>query len=818
MIENFIHMLNVCIDETSPDRESAEQTLNQFRSENPLEFLSNVNQVLKKEDISDIARNMSMILATGIFPQKPEPGNENLQQYPPELITELLNSAFAEFGSENDATGSISAGLYARISLQDINSENQFETIQALIGALQNPPSEKGLTSVARVIEELCTFSKFEDEEVEPILAATINLIQNGDITVKKTALWILEVIIDNIDEVLSNPENTSSVLTLLLEIINMPEYKDECYNCWQNIATHYYPLLDEYLDQLIPITFTDMQTDDAKIVMQAALFWEIIAQDESNGEENMNIIAQVAGELIPILFHLVAECPVPDISDIGEYEPWTVASEALQTSIYAAPEEVFTILVQLSSENMSAADYGLREASLISIGSIIESSSTDRNPSDIIPDAVAVIAERLTDEAPRVRYNAVLCLHTFLLNILERGDSCVFAPLVPQLAPHILTMSETVLSLLQEDQPLMATTVLTAVDFVRFPGFPHVQQSLELMYQLAINGDAEQSVNAFSALESAITFAPVSVLGSIYDDVVKLLAELIQSNQDADLVEKACHLLEKLFFRLAGQIDSYLENCWHLLSTALNQYENIAKNLLVPIAALARGTSVELFAPYIAQAVEFILTGLQTGTTEATANASVAISLLTDKYDMTPHLPHIIECLAAALREPLIDDIAKQYIADCVKDLAKTTNLQPFVQHIYPPLIEVADGFDSYQDEIAENPKDDDLQEEFDSLLISFLQCFTFGINAAVPQEAESIAEAMVDLLEVACGLETHHERIIAEIIKAIAFLIDKYPEQMMTFMDNEPGFRVCINFAVEGRIELENLQKILAFISQDH
>ncbi|EAY20635.1 hypothetical protein TVAG_163310 [Trichomonas vaginalis G3] len=816
MLEEIIHMLDICIDENSPDRKEADENLQHFKSENPQTFLEYTAFILKSEEAKPNVKRMAMVLATQIFPRKPESGNENLLNYPPELITELLNLSYQEFGSDDIKNSSNAAGLYARIALQDLQSTNQFETISALIQALDNPPSHQGLGAVTRVLDEICTYSQLEDEEVTPMLDAIIKLIKDGDAPYKKSGLETLVVIIQNIDEVLSDQDNTTAILDLLFEIFTIPEYKEDCYDCWQSIATNYYPLLEPYLKDLVPITFADMQSDNTQIVMQSIVFWLIIAQCESNGEENMNIIATVAEELMPLLFSIVACCPFPEVSDIGENEPWTVATEALQTSIYAAPEEIFSALVALASQHMNSSEYGAREASLIAIGSIIEASSSERNPSEIIPDAVNIIAERLTDEAPRVRYNAVLCLHTFLLNILERGDSCAFAALIPQLAPHILTMSETVLGLLEEDQELMSTTVLAAVDFVRFPGFPHVEKSLQLMYNLAINGDVEQSVNAFSALESAITYAPTSVLGSIYDDVVKLLGGLLEANEDAELVEKACHLLGKLFFVLAGQIDDYLETCWNLLSAALEQYDSIGKNLLVPIAALARGTSVELFAPYIGKSVEFIILGLQQDNSEAIANGSMAVSLLTDKYDMTPHLPVIIHQLSEALKMEYVDDIASMYIADCVKDLAKTTKMQEYISQIYPQLIERADGFDSYQDLIQENPKDDDLQDEVETLLISFLQCFKFGISASNPEDAEAIGEAMVDLLEVACGLEVHHELIIAEIIRDIAFLIEKYPDQMMSFMDNEPGFQVCIDFAKEGKIELENVQKIIQFIIQ--
>ena len=823
MAEEIIEAISISLDENNPNHEEAEEQLKAARDEHPVEFFGIVLEILKSEEIPELSKKMAMLLVTQLFPQEPESGNSNLDIFPEEMISEYLAATFSWLKHPDQSYASISAGLYSRIALQDLQATNHFSTIDSIISGLQSLSSPQNLWAISRVLADICEFSILDEEESNQILTIVIGIINEADLSYKQEALKILETIIHFIDEVLTDEENSQQILQLMLQVLQTPELKLNAYDCWIEIVECYYPLLETVAEPLSEILLEDLQSSDENVVLKVVTLFESLASCENVKEETMNIIGTISETLLPILFALTASCPYPEISDETDYQVWMVAANVLQLSVYASPAESYPVLIQLATENMQSTNYGEREASLIVIGSIIEASNSKRNPSDIIPDAVTFINELLGDEVPRVRYNAVLCLHTLLLNILERGDKCAFAKLIPQIRPQILEMSEKVLSLMEDDDDLKPTVVLAAVDFLRFPNFPHAGTALANMYQLALDGDPITSLNAFSALGTAIDKVSNEILTTVFSAILDLLQSAIDTQSDSYFVEQICHLLQKLFFRLSGQINDSVERCWTLLTSAYQMDETISYSFILPIAALGRASAQELFQPYLSQAVEFIVAGLKEENSKAVANSAVSISLLSDVYDLSSILEEIVPPMIGALQNPELEDVSKRYIVDAVTDLA-TKIPGPFNEAlgaIMPVIFEISERLSDYQDEVSENQKDDIIYETFESILISYLKCFMATITCAEAGQnpiRDTIAEASVDLLEVACGLEYHRENLLRQIVLTIEFLMNKFPEQMREFMDNEPGFHECLVMAVKGRIEIPTIQKISQFFETDY
>ena len=822
MAETLLQALTIACDKTNPNSDEAENALENASHENPVEFFTTMLEILKMDSVSDLNKRMAMILVTRLFPLNAESGNQNLALYPEEAISQYLAATFEWLKHPDDSFASISAGLYARIAIQDLQSMNLLSTIDSLIAALQDLASPHHLWAISRIFSDICEFSTLDEDESNQILQLVINIIKDGDIPYKEQALVILKTIIHFIDEVLTDEENSSVILQLMLEVLQTPQLKLNAYDCWIEIVECYYPLLEPIVEPLHAILLEDIESEDPNIVLKVVTFFESLANCENVKDDTMNIIGQIADTILPALFQLAASCPYPEISDETDYTIWTTAANVLQISVYACPEQAYPVLVQLASENMTSQEYGEREAALMVIGSIIESSNEKRNPSEIIPEAVDLINDLLEDDVPRVRYNAVLCLHTLLLNILERGDQCAFAPIIPTIAPHILEMSEKIIAMMEEDEDLQATVVLAAVDFLRFPGFPHSGAALANMYQLALHGDGVVSMNAFSALGTAIEKVSEELLKTVFAAILDLLQAAIDEGSDSYFVEQICYLLQKLFFRLAGQINDSVERCWTLLNAAYQLDQTISYSFILPIAALGRASSTELFQQYIEPTIQFVVAGLNEPNSQAVANAALSISLLSDKYDLTSILGEIIPPMIGALQSLELEDISKRYIIDAVSDLAKKIPI-PFAEalnDLMPVIFNISESLSDYQEEISENSKDDFLYDTYESILISYLHCFKETINCAEAAQhpiRDAIGEASVDLLEVACGLDFHRENLLREIVLMIEFLMNKFPAEMKAFMENEPGFHECLMMAVKGRIELETIKKISEFFETD-
>jgi hypothetical protein len=338
-------------------------------------------------------------------------------------------------------------------------------------------------------------------------------------------------------------------------------------------------------------------------------------------------------------------------------------------------------------------------------------------------------------------------------------------------------------------------------------------------MYKLALQGDTRISLNAFSALGTAIDKVSNEILTTVFSAIVDLLDKAIEEGSDSYFVEQICFLLQKLFFRLKGQIDEFVEKCWNLLSTAYGMDEAISYSFILPIAALGRASTPELFQPFFEQTIQFVISGLTEPNSQAAANSALSLSLLSDAYDLTPIIGDIVPPMIGVLQNEEIEDVSKKYVVDVVKDLAEKIP-EPFneaLADIMPPIFFIADQLADYQEEISDNQKDEDLYESFESLLVSYLECFKATIALAIQAGnpiVEGILEATIDLLEIACGLDYHKEPLLREIVLVIGYLMEKFPDQMREFMDNEPGFFECLKMAVKGAIEVETLTAISTFL----
>ena len=127
MVEEFIEALSLALQEEGS--KEAEQQLQAARDENPVDFFVIFLDILKNDQVPDLSKKLAMLLITQLFPQEPESGNENLAPFPSEVINEYLAVTFSWLQNEDEQYASISAGLYARIALQDLQAINEFSTV-----------------------------------------------------------------------------------------------------------------------------------------------------------------------------------------------------------------------------------------------------------------------------------------------------------------------------------------------------------------------------------------------------------------------------------------------------------------------------------------------------------------------------------------------------------------------------------------------------------------------------------------------------------------------------------------------------------------
>jgi hypothetical protein len=477
---------------------------------------------------------------------------------------------------------------------------------------------------------------------------------------------------------------------------------------------------------------------------------------------------------------------------------------------VACAPEESAEVLSALLQRAAGSEAVGERDAALHALNFLIQWGDV----SPILDEALALIFERLSDPAPRVRDSALYCVHALLRSILIDGDECPFAELVPRIGQRVVEIGSVVVNLIADD-PAVATTAASATaDFVQFPKFPHAALAMGRLLSACVSGDIRLSEAAFSALQNAAAHISLRILHRLLAAVADVLAAALErTTTDFRIYREFYRVLQNILIRVAGQIPDQVERLWTLMSETFSRYPDEAASIILPLAALARAAG-DVFVPCLPQASEFILAGLRTFDREqAIPWAAQGVSLLCDSFDLTPFTATFLEALTVAMADENVPLQAKQFVAAAIGDLAKTTPgvFASVAENVIPPVVAVIDVFPDVVD--ALDPEDEEF--DIDTIVIAFAECLKEALSAvaAVGAEVGSIADALFELLEFVGGLKEHGDALLSEAVCVMEFLIEHFPEQMRENFQDEPGFELVLRLAEEAGVNPEVVEQVVAF-----
>ena len=140
-------------------------------------------------------------------------------------------------------------------------------------------------------------------------------------------------------------------------------------------------------------------------------------------------------------------------------------------------------------------------------------------------------------------------------------------------------------------------------------------------------------------------------------------------------------------------------------------------------------------------------------------------------------------------------------------------------LETVHHHIVNVAETIGDYIAELDEDLKDDDMWSGFEALFISFFRCYKQMVLVSESHGQALIndfGESILNLLEEACGLPSHRNPILEEILESIKFMTDKYPNQIREMMENEPGISITIKEAIANEVCMDTINSIISFISQ--
>lgn len=831
------HVQNLTGDPNSSEFQQSWSVIEEFRKSDFLGFLEHMVKIFTNTSNNSTLRQLAIILCYQIFPTSYENLNSNIfasLNLTNEIISQVLSASSDCFADENLKIRTGAATLFSRIALIDVLTNDSFDITKTLISGFVSPDSEESFESICIILIDLFTWTSMGNEELDSILEALFGFLSSNEDSVsnsmKNYCLKILRTIINNMGEVLTDEQNLKSLFEALFAMAQNPETKAEAFYCWSEFTVNYYPNLELVAEQLAEASFFELTQDenDSESVINICIFWKSIAECELYKKAELNIIKQIASELLPLLFKISVSIPIDQCDNDEDFEPYIEAASAMQSIVKVAPDESLPVLANYVKEyalSEGEENFRLREGALNCLNFIIQFCDC----SSVLIESLDLIALGLNDNSPRVKQTAVYCIHAILNSILTLGDSCPFAELVPQIGQKIVDLSLPVMNLMAEPQidiNLASTAASTTADFIRFPGFPYEGKAIFLLLNSAINKSSRDSLilsqSAFSALQSALSKCPEDLLQHFMKAVLEVLKSAIQAQADFWLINHLFYLLQPIYYRLKGKINQEIvELSWSLFESTFNQYPNEAVTLISLLSNLGRAAG-ELFLPCIEVTSQFILTGLETyDRDESIPSAALGVSLLSDCFDLSPFAAKFLEALAKALSNEEVPLQSKRRIADAIGCLAKKTP-SVFVndaENVIEPIDNICHHV--IGNIIAYAP-DDLFDEDFDidDIISSFLKCLRKILNTLAQAESpltEKTGEILSDLLEVVGGMKEHGDDLLKSSVKSMGMLIHVFQNDMKETFEYEPGFILILKEAQEAEILPETVANIFQFMSSE-
>jgi hypothetical protein len=797
-----------------PEMEAAVETVMAMRSSDVNSFFREIIPVISAPELAAPLRCMAFVVAFQVFPALPDFLSEPFAGMDPRLIADLLSHSFAAFGDPVPQVRSTAAALFSRIACTDVKSQetDQFDIMSTILQAFQNPPSLVALETVCKALSEILDVTRLPAAELTVVLQCVFNFLGADDFPfeIRNACLKVLKSVTDNMSEFLEEEENVRRLFQCLFTISESPETRAAAFSVWDELTVHYYPMLEPIVEQIVDAGFVGLTspTNDRESLIALCQFWESVAGCEMDKAAMLHITGQVAATLLPMLFEVVAMVNSPECDDPDMYEPHIVAATAAQAVVACAPSESAEPLVGLIEAHGGSEEVGRRDGALHSLNFLIQFC----NVTPIMDDALALIHERLTDGAPRIRETAVYCVHALLQSILKNGDNCPFAEAIPQIGQRLIEIGLLVIDCIEDEPGVSSTAASTIADFIQFPRFPVQYIGLAMGHLLGASvqdRDFRLSEAALSALQNATSNFVIPVLERLLLAVMDTLTTALANPTDDLRVQHGFfRLLQNILMRLPGCVDEHVERLWGLINQTFEQFPDEGCTILSPLVALARSAG-DLFLPLLPESAAFVLRGLHAFEREdAVAQAAQGISLLCDRFEMVPFAG-----LATAIAHEEVPLQIKRFVAEAIGDLARAAPaaftgaaeaVLPGIATIYGGVRDVLDAAE--------------FEEGFDPdpTIIASGNCLRAAVEILVQAQApiaEEAADALLELLEFVGGMKEHGDDLLGAALHLMAFMIQAFPEHMEEAFQDEPGFEIVLKEAWMGGVETELADEIRQF-----
>jgi len=170
-------------------------------------------------------------------------------------------------------------------------------------------------------------------------------------------------------------PNERDYLMTVICEACTqgVDEVKENAFECLGKIAELYYDKLPSYMQTILELSLTAINTQPDNVARQAINVWVLVCDAEYDAEEgeNQKFIKGASRYLVPVLLQTMAK--QEDDQDPDSYNKSTEAAWCLAAIATVIENDIIEHVVPWVTQNIQHGDWHLKEAAVMAYGCIMD-------------------------------------------------------------------------------------------------------------------------------------------------------------------------------------------------------------------------------------------------------------------------------------------------------------------------------------------------------------------------------------------------------------------------------------------------------------
>ncbi|GBE87129.1 ARM repeat-containing protein [Sparassis latifolia] len=811
----------------SPDahtRSDATQKLESASRENYPAYMMMLSSELVKENSLTHVRN-----AAGLALKNALTARESARQLdysnrwlslPNEPRHKIKSDALTALSSSAGKVGTVAAQVVSAIAAVELPQGQWMDIIEILLSFVNDQTNMHLRVATLQAIGFICETIKPEILALRSneILTAVIHGARKDEpspevqLAAITALLNSLEFVRDNFDR----EGERNYIMQVVCEATQNGSVPVQvgAFECLVRIMTLYYEKMGFYMERaLFGLTVMGMKHSEESIALQAIEFWSTVCEIETElaweaseaseygemPETESKFFAKIAlPEIVPVLLQLLTH--QEEDADEDEWNISMAAGTCLGLLAQAVGDTIVPAVIPFIEANIRASDWHLREAAVMTFGSILE--GPDPNVlTPLVNQAFQILIDMMTDANIHVKDTVawtlgricdllVTCIKTDvhlhpLISALVNGlqDN---PRIVANCCWALMNLSDQ-LGYSEGDDPQAATTGPLS------PYVDGIVQALLRVTETASN-EANYRTAAYEAITSFVTHSTLDTITVVQGTAVSVLVRMEQllsmqnqilgvddRNNWNDLQSNFCSVIISVVRKLGEGIQPLADRIMTLvlqLIQVAGKTSTILEDAFLLVGALAAALE-QRFSPYITAFLPFLYPALKAH--EDTQLCTVAVGVIGDisralGEQSTQYANAFMSVLLENLQSDVLNRNVKISILSCFGDIALA------IGPAFEPYLSTTMGVLRQAGGVQPNPLDVDLVEYVGLLREGILEAYTGIVTGFKNTEQVTLllpyVQGMLELTQLCLADSERTESSVKASIGLIGDLADSFPE----------------------------------------